>query len=80
MKSKKLRVHPNDTRNEAMICLSNEEEAQLAITEIKHIQTMEGRTVQTNQEIKRIWERHRNHIIATRNMNKEKTAKVQLNK
>ena len=36
---------------------------------------MESRTVQTNQEIKRIWERHRNQVIATGNMNKENTPK-----
>ena len=34
VKSLKLRFHPNNTRNEAMICFSTEEEAQLAITEI----------------------------------------------
>ena len=34
VKSIKLRFHPNNTRNEAMICFSTEEEAQLAITEI----------------------------------------------
>ena len=30
----KLRFHPNNTRNEAMICFSTEEEPQLAITEV----------------------------------------------
>ena len=34
VKSLKLRFHTNNTRNEAMICLSTEEEAQIAITEI----------------------------------------------
>ena len=34
VKGLRLRFHANDTRNEAMICLSIEEEAQLAITEI----------------------------------------------
>ena len=34
VKSIKLRFHPINTRNEAMICFSTEEEAQLAITEI----------------------------------------------
>ena len=34
IKSLNLRFHPNNTRNEAMICFSIEEEAQLAITEI----------------------------------------------
>ena len=34
VKSIKLRFHPNNTRTEAMICSSTEEEAQLAITEI----------------------------------------------
>ena len=34
VKSIKLRFHPNNTRNEAMICFSTEEEPQLAITEI----------------------------------------------
>ena len=34
VKSIKLRFHPNNTRNEAMICFSTEEEAQLAIAEI----------------------------------------------
>ena len=32
VKSLNLRFHPNNTRNEAMICCSTEEEAQLAIT------------------------------------------------
>ena len=36
VKSIKLRSHPNNARNEAKICFSiEEEEAQLAITEIK---------------------------------------------
>ena len=34
VKSIKLRFHPINTRNEAKICFSTEEEAQLAITEI----------------------------------------------
>ena len=34
VKSLKLRFHLNNTRNEAMVCFSTEEEAQLAITEI----------------------------------------------
>ena len=34
VKSLKLRFHPNNTSNEAMICFSTEEEAQIAITEI----------------------------------------------
>ena len=34
LKALKLRFHPNNTRNEVMICSSTEEEAQLAITEI----------------------------------------------
>ena len=34
MKSLKVRFHPNNTKNEAVICFSTEEEAQLAITEI----------------------------------------------
>ena len=34
VKSIKLRFHSNNTRNEAMICFSTEEEAQLAIAEI----------------------------------------------
>ena len=34
LKSLKLRFHLNNTRNEAMVCFSTEEEAQLAITEI----------------------------------------------
>ena len=34
VKSIKLRFHPNNARNEANICFSTEEEAQLAITEI----------------------------------------------
>ena len=39
VKNLKLRYHPNNTRNEVMICFSTEEEAQLAITEIN---TYEG--------------------------------------
>ena len=34
VKSIKLRFHPNNTRNEAVICFSTEEEAQLTTTEI----------------------------------------------
>ena len=34
MKSLKVRFHPSNTKNEAVICFSTEEEAQLAITEI----------------------------------------------
>ena len=34
VKSIKLKFRPNDTRNEAMVCFSTEEEAQLAIIEI----------------------------------------------
>ena len=33
VKNLKLRFHPNNTRNEAMLCFSTEEEAQLAIKE-----------------------------------------------
>ena len=32
VKSLNLKFHPNNTRNEAMICCSTEKEAQLAIT------------------------------------------------
>ena len=39
VKSLKLRYHPNNTRNEVMICFSTEEETQLTITEIN---TYEG--------------------------------------
>ena len=35
VKSLKLRLQPNNKRNEAMICFSTEEEAQVSITEIK---------------------------------------------
>ena len=35
VKSLNLRFHPNNTRNEAMVCFSTEEEAQPAIIEIK---------------------------------------------
>ena len=34
LKSVKLRFHPDNTRNEAVICFSTEEEAQLTTTEI----------------------------------------------
>ena len=34
VKSLKLRLQPNNTRNEAMICFATEEEAQVPITEI----------------------------------------------
>ena len=34
VKSLKLRFHPNNTRNEALICFCTEEAAQLATTEI----------------------------------------------
>ena len=36
---RKLRFHPNNTRNKAMVCFSTEEEAQQAITQVN---TCEG--------------------------------------
>ena len=75
VKSLKLRFHPNNTRNEAMICFSTEEEAQLAITEIN---TYEGCGAELYKPIResREFEREKE----TRNMNKEKIMKVQLSK
>ena len=77
VKSLKLRFHPNITRTEA-ICFSTEKEAQLAITEIN---TYKGWRAELYKPISksREFEKHKNQIIATRNMNKEKT-KVQPNK
>ena len=42
VKSLKLGFHPNNTRNEAMICFSAEEEAQLAITKINTYEIWSG--------------------------------------
>ena len=64
-----------------MICFFTGGQAQLAITEIS---TYEGwraelyKPIRKSSEFER--ERQRNQIIATWNMNKEKTTKVQLNK
>ena len=83
MKSIKLRFHPNNTRNEAMICFSTEEEPQLAITEIntyKRWQAELYKPIRKSREFERERERQRNQITATRNINKEKTMKIQLNK
>ena len=75
VKSLKLRFHPNNTRNEAMICFSTEEEARQAITEIN---TYEGCRAELYKPIResREFEREKE----TRNMNKEKIMKVQLSK
>ena len=81
VKSLKVRFHLNNTRSEAMICFFTGGQAQLAITEIS---TYEGwrpelyKPIRKSREFER--ERQRNQIIATWNMNKEKTTKVQLNK
>ena len=58
VKSLKLRFHPNNTRNEAMICFSTEEEAQLAITEIN---TYKGWRAELYKAIRksRVFERDR---------------------
>ena len=80
LKSLKLRFHLNNTRNEAMVCFSTEEEAQLAITEINTYKGWRAelyKPIRKSRESER--ERQRNHIIATKNISKEKT-KVQLNK
>ena len=72
--SLKVRFHPNHT-----IYFSTEEEPQLAITEIN---TYEGWRAELYKPIResREFERQRNQTVAIRNMNKEKTTKVQLNK
>ena len=80
-KSIKLRFHPNNTRNEAIICFSTKEEAQLAIAEIntyKRWRVELYKPIRKSREFE--GERQRNQIAATRNMNKEETMKVQLNK
>ena len=80
VKSLKLRFHLNNTRNEAMVCFSTEEEAQLAITEINTYKGWRAelyKPIRKSRESER--ERQRNQIIATKNISKEKT-KVQLNK
>ena len=80
VKSLKLRYHPNNTRNEVMICFSTEEEAQLAITEIN---TYEGwraelyKPITQSRELETETKKPRN---STRNMSKGKTMKVQLSK
>ena len=51
VRSIKLRFHPNNARNEAMICFSTEEEAQLAITEIN---TYKGWRAELYKPTKRI--------------------------
>ena len=64
-----------------MICFSTEEEAQLATTEINTYKGWRAelyKPIRKSREFDR--ERQRNQIIATRNMNKEKTTKDQLNK
>ena len=50
VKSLKLRFHPNNTRNEAMICFSTEKETQLAITEFN---TYEGWRVELYKPIRK---------------------------
>ena len=79
-KSLYLRFHPNNTRNEAMICFSTEEVAQLAITEINTY-------VRWRAELYKSTKKSREFERATKkpdNSNKEheqrKTTKVQLNK
>ena len=82
VKSLKLRFHLNNTRNEAMVCFSTEEEAQLAITEINTYKRWRAelyKPIRKSRESERERERQRNQIIATKNISKEKT-KVQLNK
>ena len=82
LKSLKLRFHLNNTRNEAMVCFSTEEEAQLAITEINTYKGWRAelyKPIRKSRESERERERQRNQIIATKNISKEKT-KVQLNK
>ena len=74
VKSLKLRFHPNNRRSEAMICFSTEEDAQQAITEISYYG---GWRPKLHKPTKKSRD---NQIIATRNMNKDKTTKVQLNK
>ena len=55
VKSIKLRFHPNNTRNEAMICFSTEEEALTAITEINTYKGWRAELYKpVRQEIKRI--------------------------
>ena len=78
VKSIKLRFHPNNTRNEA-ICFSTEEEAQLAIAEINTYKRWRAELYKPIRK-SREFERQRYQITATRNMNKEETMKVQLNK
>ena len=80
VKSIKLRFHPNNTRNEAMICFSTEEEAQLAITEIN---THKGWRAELYKPIRKSREFER-ETEKSDNGNKEheqrKKTKVQLNK
>ena len=47
VKSLKLIFRPNNTRNEAMICFSTQEKAQLAVTEIS---TYKGQQNCTNHQ------------------------------
>ena len=57
VKSLNLRFHTNNTRNEALICLPTEKRSIISYNRYQHLQRIESRTVFTNQDIKRIWER-----------------------
>ena len=76
VKSLNLRCHLNNTRNEAVICFSTEEEeAQLAITEVN---TYEGWSAELYKPIRKLREFERvkeKQITATTNMSKEKKQK-----
>ena len=83
MKSLKVRFHPNNTKNEAVICFSTEEEAQLAITEID---TYEGwraelyKPIRKSREFERETEKpdNSNKEHEQRKNNKSSTKQVEL--
>ena len=59
VKSWKLRFHPNNTRNEAMICFATEEEAKLAITQINAYEEWRAelyKPIRKSREFERDWE------------------------
>ena len=83
VKSLKVRFHPNNTKNEAVICFSTEEEAQLAITEID---TCEGwraelyKPIRKSREFERETEKpgNSNKEHEQRKNNKSSTKQVEL--
>ena len=81
-KSSKLRFHPNNTRNEVMICFFTDVEAQLAITEINSYEGWRAelyKPIRQSRELETETEKPDNSN-KERNMSKGKTMKVKLSK